>query len=168
MNWVECIALLLVTALATVFLVPLAKRIAIKLDAIDYPAARRVNMIPVPRMGGIAIFGGLVCALIVLMLGDYFFDWENPFVVQSDLSVNYLGMAIGVVFMFGVGVVDDITDLKPKTKFLGQVIAACIVVWSGVLLSSIHNPFGEGFIEFGWFAYPLTVFYLWHLQTLLT
>lgn len=160
MNWVECIALLLVAVLTTILLVPLAKRVAVKFDAIDYPAARRVNMIPVPRMGGIAIFGGLVCALIVLMLGDYFFDWENPFVAQSDLSVNYLGMAIGVVFMFGVGVVDDIIDLKPKSKFIGQVIAACIVAGSGVLLSSVHNPFGEGYIEFGWFAYPLTVFYL--------
>lgn len=160
MNWVECIALLLVAVLATVLLVPLAKRIAVKFDAIDYPAARRVNMVPVPRMGGVAIFGGLVIALAVLMAGDYFLGWTNPFVSQSDLSVNYLGMALGVVVMFGVGVIDDIVDLKPKPKLLGQIIAACIVAGSGVLLSSIHNPLGEGYIEFGWIAYPLTVFYL--------
>lgn len=160
MNWVECIALLLVAMLATILLVPLAKRIAVKFDAIDYPAARRVNMVPVPRMGGVAIFGGLVAALIILLLGDWAFDWPNPFVYQSDLSVNYIGMALGVVFMFGVGVADDIIDLSPKVKLLGQVIAACIVTGSGVLLSSIHNPFGEGYIEFGWVAYPITVFYL--------
>ena len=43
---------------------------------------------------------------------------------------------------------------------LGQIIAACIVAGSGLLLANIHNPIGEGYIEFGWVAYPLTVFYL--------
>ena len=51
MNWVECIALLLVAVLATVLLVPLAKRIAVKFDAIDYPAARRVNMVALLFLG---------------------------------------------------------------------------------------------------------------------
>lgn len=160
MNWVESIAILLVAVLATILLVPVAKRIAIKFDAIDYPAARRINMIPIPRMGGVAIFGGLVISLAVLLIGDYCFGWENPFISQSDLTVNYIGTAVGVIFMFGVGVLDDIIDLKAKPKLIGQIIAACIVAGSGVLLSSIHNPFGEGYIEFGWVAYPLTVFYL--------
>lgn len=62
--------------------------------------------------------------------------------------------------MFGVGIVDDIYNLKPKAKLLGQIVAACVVAFSGLLFSSIHNFISDGYFEFGWLSYPLTVFYL--------
>lgn len=160
MNLVECLALFVLAALATMALVPLARHLAIRLDAIDYPSARRVNTKPVPRMGGVAMLGGLLVTLLAVFLGMRFLGWTDPFEPHLPLSVNYVGVGAGVLFMFGVGVVDDIVNLKPKVKLAGQVVAACIVVASGLLLSSVHNPFGPGFVEFGWFAYPLTVFYL--------
>lgn len=160
MIWLEGIALFLVAALSTILLVPLAKRIAIHFDAIDYPSARRVNMLPIPRMGGIALLGGMIIALLVLWIGMSFFGWPNPFVPHLDMNVNYVGVALGVLVVFFVGALDDIFDLRPKQKLLGQVLAACIVAASGLLLSDIRNPFGEGYIEFGWVAYPITVFYL--------
>lgn len=52
MGWIEYIVLFAVAALFTIALVPLARRIAVRFDAIDYPSARRVNMLPVPRLGG--------------------------------------------------------------------------------------------------------------------
>lgn len=160
MNVHECIALFLVAALVTIALVPLVKKLAIRLDAIDYPSARRVNMLPIPRLGGVAIFGGMAAALIVVFVGMHFFGWMSPFIPHDDMSPNYWGVLLGVVVIFGVGVVDDVIDLSPKVKMLGQIVAACIVAASGVLLSSIHNPVGPGYIEFGWLAYPITVFYL--------
>lgn len=52
-----CVA---VAAFITTFLaVPLVKRLAIKLDAVDYPSKRRINTKPIPRMGGTAVFFGL-------------------------------------------------------------------------------------------------------------
>lgn len=160
MNWLECAILLCVALVVTLALTPLAKRIAIKLDAIDYPSARRVNMLPIPRLGGIAMFGGLAAALIVQQVGVFMGWWGNPFVAHDGLNVNYLGVLVGTSLIFVIGVIDDVKNLSAKVKFTGQIIAACIVASSGLLLSSIHNPFGEGYLEFGLFAYPLTVFYL--------
>lgn len=160
MNWFEYAVLFLVAGLVTIVLVPLAKKLAIRLDAIDYPSARRVNMLPIPRLGGIAMYGGILAALLVLMFGVAFLGWNNPFLPNDDITPNYVGVFIGITFMFGVGIVDDVVDLSPKAKMAGQIIAACIVAGSGLLLSSIHNPIGEGYIEFGWVAYPITVFYL--------
>lgn len=127
---------------------------------IDYPSARRVNMLPIPRMGGVAIFGGILAALAVAGFGVYAFGWVDPFIDYNGIEVNYWGVLLGTVLIFLVGAVDDVVDLNPKAKMLGQIVAACVVAGSGLLFSSIHNPFGEGYIEFGWVAYPLTVFYL--------
>ncbi len=158
--WLEFPLLFIIAALLTMLFVPLAKRLAIKCDAIDYPSERRVNKEPIPRMGGVAMAGGLVAVFLVVLFGMHFLGWQSPFVPHGSLEVNYWGVALGVLFIFLVGVVDDIYSLSPKVKFLGQTIAACIVAASGLLLSSIHNPVGVGFIEFGWVSYPLTVFYL--------
>ena len=160
MDWLEYGVLFAVAAVVTIALTPLARKLAIKLDAIDYPSARRVNMLPIPRMGGVAIFGGILAALTVAGFGFYAFGCVYPFVYYNGIEVNYWGVLLGTVSIFLVGAVDDVVDLNPKAKMLGQIVAACVVAGSGLLFSSIHNPFGEGYIEFGWVAYPLTVFYL--------
>lgn len=160
MDWLEYGVLFAVAAVVTIALTPLARKLAIKLDAIDYPSARRVNMLPIPRMGGVAIFGGILAALAVAGFGVYAFGWVDPFIDYNGIEVNYWGVLLGTVLVFLVGAVDDVVDLNPKAKMLGQIVAACVVAGSGLLFSSIHNPFGEGYIEFGWVAYPLTVFYL--------
>lgn len=160
MDWLEYGVLFAVAAVVTIALTPLARKLAIKLDAIDYPSARRVNMLPIPRMGGVAIFGGILAALAVAGFGVYAFGWVDPFIDYNGIEVNYWGVLLGTVLIFLVGAVDDVVDLNPKAKMLGQIVAACVVAGSGLLFSSIHNPLGEGYIEFGWVAYPLTVFYL--------
>ena len=160
MDWLEYGVLFAVAAVVTIALTPLARKLAIKLDAIDYPSARRVNMLPIPRMGGVAIFGGILAALAVAGFGVYAFGWVDPFIDYNGIEVNYWGVLLGTVLIFLVGAIDDVVDLNPKAKMLGQIVAACVVAGSGLLFSSIHNPFGEGYIEFGWVAYPLTVFYL--------
>lgn len=160
MDWLECGVLFAVALIATIALTPLAKRLAVRLDAIDYPSSRRVNNRPIPRLGGVAILGGLLVCLIVLFIGMRWAGWRTPFVSYPGMPVNYPVMAAGVLFMFAVGFVDDVISLRPRIKLAGQVIAATIVACSGLLLSSIHNPIGAGYLEFGWLAYPLTVFYL--------
>ena len=80
MDWLEYGVLFAVAAVVTIALTPLARKLAIKLDAIDYPSARRVNMLPIPRMGGVAIFGGILAALVVAGFGVYAFGWVAPFI----------------------------------------------------------------------------------------
>ena len=144
----------------TFLCVPLAKRLAFKLNAIDYPSARRVNKKPMPRMGGIAMFMGVMVALIFELIGEHFFGWHELYRSARFLQVDYPGVLLGLAIVCFVGAIDDVRSLRPRTKLFGQIVGACVIVASGVLLASIKNPFAPGFIEFGWFAYPLTVFYL--------
>lgn len=165
MDWFEYGAFFVIAAVATMVLTPLCKTIAFKVDAVDYPNERRVNKTPIPRMGGIAIFGSASLCLIALGVGIEWLDLSDPFgstlpLDPSASTVNYPLALAGVTFMFLVGIVDDMKQLRARYKLIGQIIAACIVAASGLLFSSIRDPFSNGFIEFGWFSYPLTVFYL--------
>ncbi len=162
MVWIEWAILFLVAVLATLLLVPCVSDLARKVDAVDYPSARRVNKKPIPRLGGVAMVGAMLIALMVYVLGVYVLGWHNDFLkFRNEWNVNMIGVAVGVGAIFVVGVVDDIVELKPKPKLAGQIIAACIVAASGLLLSSFHSPLpGGGYVELGWLSYPITVFYL--------
>ncbi|HJF65445.1 MAG TPA: undecaprenyl/decaprenyl-phosphate alpha-N-acetylglucosaminyl 1-phosphate transferase, partial [Slackia equolifaciens] len=80
----------------TYFCVPLAKRIAFKFNAIDYPSARRVNKTPMPRMGGIAMFMGVMAALVFELVGEVVFDWHELYRSARFLQVNYVGVLAGL------------------------------------------------------------------------
>ena len=144
----------------TLACVPLAKNIAVRLGAIDYPNARRVNTRPIPRMGGIAMCAGIAAALLVELVGEYAFGWAGFYVEQIRSDVNHAACMGGLLVVALVGAVDDVVHLSPLWKLFGQITAALIMASSGVLLEAIVNPIEGGLIHFGWLAYPLTVLYL--------
>ena len=139
--------------------VPLSKSIARVLGAIDYPSNRRVNTRAIPRCGGIAMFLGFHAAAATVLIGMKFFDWElNNLYELSD--INYLLLYAGVVVMFCVGLVDDITQIKALPKFIGQIVAASIIVAAGVSIGIVHSPLSSTYIDLGWANYPISVLYL--------
>ncbi|MCG4849884.1 hypothetical protein L0P44_14595, partial [Streptococcus gordonii] len=69
--------------------VHLVKRLAIKLYAVDYPSKRRINTKPIPRLGGTAVFLGLVVACIVQILGTWYLGWPPVLVPHPRLHISY-------------------------------------------------------------------------------
>ena len=148
-------------AFITTFLaVPLVKRLAIKLDAVDYPSKRRINTKPIPRLGGTAVFLGLVVACIVQILGTWYLGWPPVLVPHPRLHISYPILALSFTVIFATGAIDDVFQLKPKQKLAGQVLAALIACIGGLKIGVIVNPFAPGEIMLGWLAYPITVVYL--------
>ena len=150
----------MVSLIATILLVPFARKLAWKFDAIDYPSGRRVNTRPVPRLGGVAVIGGAAISLVLLFLFVKSGIWETPFGEHPVLKVDWTVAGAGVLLMFAVGIADDFYGLRPLEKLIGQTFASVVVACSGVLLISIGNPFGNDVIYLGWLAYPVTVVYL--------
>lgn len=71
-----------------------------------------------------------------------------------------VGVAAGTAVIYLTGLIDDIFDIAPGWKLAGQILSACIVAGCGVTIGFISNPFGEGIIQLGVLAMPLTIFYL--------
>ena len=149
-------------AFATTYvLVPVVKRLAIRLDAVDYPSKRRINTRPIPRMGGLSVFAGLVVACILQIVGTWNWGWPSALVPHPSMSLNYPMLAVSFCLITAVGAIDDVVSLRPRTKLAGQVLAAGVAAASGLIIGSIVNPFVPGaYIDLGWLAYPITVVYL--------
>lgn len=131
---------------------PLSIRLAFKFDIIDKPRDdRRVHNRPIPRFGGLGIFLGSMTAMII------------PAQMNSSIRVAMLGG----LMMYGLGVADDILDLKPMVKFAGQVITASFMYSMGIrirfinlMLAPVENG-SEVMLYFGaGIAYLITVLWI--------
>ena len=159
-TWFPFLMLFLIGLAVTMLATPLVKRLAVKLNAIDYPSSRRINTVPVPRMGGVAIFCGLIAALIAQYVGTTYFDWPVVFIPHPKMDVDYRLLGVSALVVFLTGLIDDLKSLKPIQKLVGQIVAASIAAAAGLLIGDIVNPFGPGELALGWLAYPITVVYL--------
>ena len=158
--WSSYICFFLAALIGCLAVTPLAKRIAVAVDAVDYPSKRRVNRTPIPRMGGIAIFAGIVCTFLVRVIGKQLDIWPMALDPSPRLHIDYPLLSLAFLIVFITGIIDDVRSLSPKKKLIGQTVGACIAVASGLVIGVIDNPFAPGFIELGWVAYPITVIYL--------
>jgi UDP-GlcNAc:undecaprenyl-phosphate/decaprenyl-phosphate GlcNAc-1-phosphate transferase len=114
-----------IALLIVILLTPAVGGMARLLGAVDRPERRRLNVNPVPRLGGLAIFFGIfVPALAFLELG-------------RETRGVLLGAAVATV----VGAIDDFRVLKPGRKLAGQVIAASIPPFFGVWIDHFTFPF---------------------------
>lgn len=107
--------ILLVTILSSYVLTFLAKNIAKHVGAIDVPNERKVHSVPMPRCGGLAIFGGFIIG----------------YMIYGDPTVQMLSILLGAFIMVLVGFIDDINPIRARTKFFFQILAAGIVVIYG-------------------------------------
>lgn len=141
-------------ALVTVILVPVVKRLANGVGAVDQPVGgRRVHGQATPRLGGVAIF---VPVLLVLDLGLSFVPEDGPWMSLS----GRMELTVALICIFLLGVYDDIRGVKPWIKLGVQAVAAGTIIASGVIILDVATPFGFS-VPLGVFGFPLT--FLWIL-----
>jgi UDP-GlcNAc:undecaprenyl-phosphate GlcNAc-1-phosphate transferase len=109
-------------------LVPVAESLAWKIGAIDRPRERSLHIEPTPKLSGAAIL------IAVLVSGAIFLPWNE----------ETRAILIGAAAIAAVGVVDDVVDLPPLLKLLGQIGAAIIPVQAGVTVDVFTLPFVGG------------------------
>ncbi|MBI5022924.1 MAG: undecaprenyl/decaprenyl-phosphate alpha-N-acetylglucosaminyl 1-phosphate transferase [Candidatus Magasanikbacteria bacterium] len=109
--------------------------LAKKWQIVDAPTERKVHCRPVPLLGGLAIF---VSFFIVLGLAKFFTPYLNGNLANRQLMALFLG---SVILMVG-GFLDDKYNLKPRWQIIFPILAAMAVLWGGVNLKEITNPWG--------------------------
>ena len=144
----EYLLVLCVAAGVTYLLTPLARRFAVLFGAMAQPRDRDVHAIPTPRLGGLAIYGG-VCAAFLLASS---LPALSRVFRYSDVEAVVVGGGLIVL----LGVVDDRWGIDALTKLAGQVLAAGVMVLLGLELLIITLP-GVGAVSLGPEGVPLTI-----------
>lgn len=140
---VKIIMIVVTTFCFVAIIIPFIKKLAIQIGAVDMPRTRHIHSKPMPKMGGIGIFLGF-------LLGYMLF---------SEPSVQMNSILIGGFIIILVGLIDDMTELKPLVKFIGQLASACVIVFYGQFLLNDVSAFGIN-LHFGILAYPITIFFI--------
>jgi len=116
---------------------------AIRVHAMDVPDERKVHPFPMPKSGGVAMALGVIIPVLFLAPGDLF--------VRAVL--------IGAVIVALFGLVDDFRNIGYKTKFVGQLAAALIVIfYGGVKIKCLGMLLPDDVFLPDWLAVSVTVF----------
>ncbi|WP_312473457.1 MraY family glycosyltransferase [Neobacillus sp.] len=135
---------LIVCFVVSILITPLIKKFAFLIGATDRPNQRKVHQLIMPRLGGLAIFISFMVGIILLRPES-----------QSSLAI-----LLGCLLIITTGFLDDIFELPAKYKLLGQLAAACAVVFLGDLqMVFINLPFG-GQLQFGFLSVPFTILWI--------
>src|ERR1700733_39513 len=146
----EYLYVLIIAAAVTYLLTPLVRRGAIAVNAQHAPRSRDVHTAPTPLLGGLAMYGGLVAALLVAERLPYL---QRAF--PSSRTVLRLLAAAGLLVI--VGIVDDRWEIGALAKLAGQIAAGGIVVWSGAYLPWIPLPGGGQMVLEPDLSYTVTI-----------
>lgn len=138
-----------IAAIVTYALALLVLKLSLKYRLYPQVRQRDVHTRPTPRLGGVAMFFGVVAAFAVASSFSNFSLIFN----EPGKVFGLLGAALIIVV---IGVADDIWDLDWLTKLAGQIIAAGVLAWQGVQLSTL--PIGGKTIVSPYVSLIITIF----------
>jgi UDP-GlcNAc:undecaprenyl-phosphate/decaprenyl-phosphate GlcNAc-1-phosphate transferase len=160
MSMQHYVVVALVGALVTLLVTPLVRRFALARGLVDCPGGRKVHTQPIPRLGGVGIFAGVMVAVGLQAVGEANQWWGGTILGGGTAQVRVISVVAGLTLIFVVGLIDDLFTLSPGWKFLGQIVAAGVVVGSGLRIEYIGNPFGGGLFALGLLSIPITMIYI--------
>ena len=138
-----------VTTFATLFAV---RRLAFRIGAVVRPDERRVHTRPTPTLGGAAMLVGVLAGMAVA--------WGmGSFDAVFNGSTEPLGLVLAAIVIAVVGIIDDLRDVSAPAKMAGIVLAASVLVISGISILVFRVPFAGVFVLSTDWSYLLSV--LW-------
>lgn len=149
--------LLFVAALlASLLITPAVIRVAHARKLYDTPTdPRRVHTRPIPRLGGIAVFGATALGLLGAWLGGTAGLW-----LTTGYDKFFLGILLGGSVLFATGLIDDLRGLRPSVKLVVQTAAALIVYFSGFEVSRITLGAESNLAIDAWLSPLITVLWI--------
>lgn len=133
--------------LVALLLTPAVKQLSHKWGLLAQPGGRRQHAAPIPKLGGLAVFGGWLVGIALVY-------WLMPPMEQAD-QIRLRGVILGSLIMVAGGIIDDWRDLRPWQQLLIQFTGAALAMSHLIFIEVFTNPFGAASF---WNAAPLAWF----------
>ena len=136
-----------VAVFITLIMTPLVRKFAFKIGALDIPKdERRVHKEPMPLLGGVAIYIGVVIACLMFL----------------PMDRTLISILIGGTLILISGIIDDLKGLSPKHKIIFQLLAGLVLIAGDVKVDFITNPFtvDNAVVYLKWLSIPITLFWV--------
>ncbi|MBN3872270.1 MAG: MraY family glycosyltransferase [Nostoc sp.] len=130
-GWLAVVFTFLLAWVVTWRLIPTVRKFALRVGWADQPNARRLNREPLPNAGGLAIYAGVIAALVLASL-------LRPIELQNVLA-QVLTILLGGSILVLVGFIDDQFGLPPSVRLWAQIVTALLLVANGI---SVKVMFG--------------------------
>jgi UDP-GlcNAc:undecaprenyl-phosphate/decaprenyl-phosphate GlcNAc-1-phosphate transferase len=140
MRYWDAVLSFVVAAAIAAALTPLAARLARRLGAVDTPRERGLAQRATPLLGGLAILVAVLVAAAIWMPASVTLH-KVPHAGPTVTRASTWGLMVGACLIAIVGLIDDVRELSPLVKLIGQVAAAVVAVRSGAVVKSITLPF---------------------------
>ncbi|MCU0535300.1 MAG: undecaprenyl/decaprenyl-phosphate alpha-N-acetylglucosaminyl 1-phosphate transferase [Hydrococcus sp. Prado102] len=132
---------------------PVIRTIGLKNGYTDRPGERKIHERPMVRLGGVSIFVGTLTAIaLIWWLGGFKGLYHNK-------EWEILGVVLGGLAFFLIGLADDLYNLTPGTRLIAQTICAAAAWGMGVRIDFLSIPL-DGLIYTSWLSLPITVIWL--------
>jgi UDP-GlcNAc:undecaprenyl-phosphate GlcNAc-1-phosphate transferase len=158
MRYWDAVLSFVVAAAIAAALTPLAARLARRIGAVDTPRERGLSTHATPLLGGLAILGAVLVTSLIWLPGEIHLH-HTVGRVGSGGTVHMWGVILGACLIAVVGAVDDVRDLPPGVKLVGQIAAAVVAVKAGAVVTDITLPF-VGALQFPHGGGVITVVWL--------
>ena len=123
-------------------LVPILHAPATRMGLVDHPGGRKQHEGVIPLTGGLVIFAGFCCGLVLV----------------DETIRPFASLAVGMGLMLVTGLIDDLVNISASAKLSAQILAAVLMVsWGEVQIHSLGDLIGVKPIELGEWAIPFTV-----------
>ena len=149
------LAAFVVAVLVAMMVLPHILLISHKKKLFDMPDKRKVHHAPIPRLGGLSFFPVILITMGGFLLVYHLMGYRSDS-MQTNTSYEFLALAVGSMMLFLVGLADDLIGVGYKQKFVVQIMAASLLVASGVWIKSLDGLFGVYDVP-AWFGMPFTV-----------
>ena len=130
-GWLAVVFTFVSAWVVTYRFIPIVRSFALRVGWADQPNARRINREPLPNAGGLAIYAGVVAALVLASL-------LRPIVIENVLA-EVLTILLGGSMLVLVGFIDDQYGLPPLFRLFIQILSALLLIASG---NGIEATFG--------------------------
>lgn len=139
--WGDIAVAFLLAFITAYVITPYTIRFARKVGALDIPKeSRKIHKKPMPRLGGLAVIAGFAISVIYLLIVMTIEGTIDLF-GQDQYYIKLAGFFIGMIILGLFCFMDDLKNINPFIKLIGQILAAIVVTLSGIQITRVSIPF---------------------------